>query len=149
MGANQSIRAGHIRAASSSSLHPPVSRARGRAARARSGSYANMRCQLIRFSPFLPVLVSPSRPDTHFLCSLSLSLALSLSVYVHIRCLGSINLNSSPFLSPTRTAAAPPPPPRESQPPPHVPMSAFSDKEQPERARKRPRDRASGAAALG
>ena len=78
MGANQSIRAGHIRAASSSSLHPPVSRARGRAARARSGSYANMRCQLIRFSPFLPVLVSPSRPDTHFLCSLSLSLARSL-----------------------------------------------------------------------
>ena len=136
MGANQSIRAGHIRAASSSSLHPPVSGARGRAARARSGSYANMRCQLIRFSPFLPILVSPSRSDTHFLCSLSLSLALS--VYVHIRCLGSINLNSSPFLSPTRTAAAPPPP-RESQPP-HVPMSAFSDKEQPERARKRPRE---------
>ena len=85
MSANQSIRAGHIRAASSSSLHPPVSGARGRAARARSGSYANMRCQLIRFSPSIslpPRLRLPlSLALTHTSCVACLFLSLCLRTY--------------------------------------------------------------------
>ena len=153
MGANQSIRAGHIRAASSSSLHPPVSGARGRAARARSGSYANMRCQLIRFSPSIslpPRLGLPiSLALTHTSCVACLFLSLSLSLCLRTYKVPRVNqleLFSFPisYADCGRAASAT----RESQPP-HVPMSAFSDKEQPERARKRPRDRASGAAALG
>ena len=76
------------------------------------------------------VCVCPPRSDILFLCGLSLSFSL------HIRCFGSINLNSSLFflLHPERE--------RKSR----CLLIRSSDKEQPERAGA---GGASGAAALG
>ena len=76
--------------------------------------------------------VSPSLPFV--LTHTSYVACLSPSLCIRIRCLGSINLNSSLFLSPTRTPPAAPPP-QESQPPPlHVCLPFRTRNNQSERA---------------